>query len=306
MSKILLYYKYVDIQYPEQIRKWQHALCQSLDLKGRIILAHEGINGTVGGSDESIQRYIEAMKAHPLFSDIDFKASEGGAENFPRLRVVVKKEIVRLDLDTTEYSPKNGGIYLTPEQAHTFLNEQPKDLVALDVRNWYESQVGTFKNAIIPNTKTFREFPAYVDQNVEQFKDKKVLMFCTGGVRCERASAYLKSKGITKEVYHIQGGIHRYVEQFPDGHFRGKNYVFDARITAKVNNDVLATCTYCSIACDDYINCINAPCNKQFIVCASCLPSSGSACSAECRTAVESKAVPIRTKPAKISHQEKR
>jgi predicted sulfurtransferase len=305
MSKILLFYKYVAIQYPEQVRKWQLKLCQDLNLKGRIIIAHEGMNGTVGGDLQTTQAYIEAMRAHPLFSDVDFKEADGGSENFPRLRVVVKNEIVNLGIDPN-ITAQNGGKHLTPEQTHQLLQESPQDLVILDGRNWYESKIGTFKNAVTPNTKNFRDLPAYIDENVEQFKDKQVLMFCTGGIRCERASAYLKSKGVAKEIYQIEGGIHRYAEKYPDGFFRGKNYVFDSRIASRINDDILAHCTFCQQPCDDFTNCLNASCNIQFIVCSGCLATHGSMCNPECKKAVEEKTVPIRTKPARFTQHEKR
>jgi len=264
-----LYYKYIDILYPEQVRKWQFDLCQGLGLKGRVLIAHEGINGTLGGDDEQIQAYIRAMGEHALFGGIDFKFSEGGAEQFPRLRVVVRNEIVSTGM-SPEISAKEGGVHLTPSQAHELLSERPEDLVVLDARNWYESQVGTFKDAVTPEIKAFREFPAYVDATLDQFKGKQVFMFCTGGVRCERASAYLKAKGVAKEVYQLEGGIHRYIEQFPEGHFRGKNYVFDGRVTMKANEDVLSQCSFCKVNCDEYMNCANSVCNIQFIVCTKC------------------------------------
>ncbi len=299
MGKILLYYKYIDIQYPEQIRKWQYKVCESLNLKGRILIATEGINGTVGGSDENINKYIQAMNNHPLFDGIDFKISEGDENYFPRLRIAVRPEIVRLGIDQA-IKAKDGGIHLTPQQTHDLLNNKPQDLVLLDTRNSYESRVGTFENAIIPNTQTFREFPDYVDNNLEQFKDKQVLMFCTGGIRCERASAYLKSKGVTKEVYQIQGGIHRYVEQFPDGFFRGKNYVFDGRITTKINDDVLGSCHICKVQCDEYTNCLNASCNLQFTACQPCIEKLGNSCSTQCLELIQTKQVPVRKIPARM------
>lgn len=300
MGKILLYYKYIDIRYPEAIRKWQHKLCTDLGLKGRILIAHEGINGTVGGSDEGITAYIAAMNDHALFKDIDFKESPGDADHFPRLRIAVRREIVSLGLDTNLINARNGGKHLTPAQAHELMAQKPEDLVLLDGRNWYESQVGTFKDAITPNTENFRDFPAYIDQNLEQFKDKQVLMFCTGGIRCERASAYLKSKSVTKEVYQIQGGIHRYIEQFPDGFFRGKNYVFDGRVAVKANEDVLSSCYLCKKTCDDYTNCVNASCNLQFVACKPCLEQTDNTCSTTCLDLIKAQQVPIRTKPAKI------
>jgi predicted sulfurtransferase len=294
MSKIILFYKYIDIQYPEQIQKWQMRLCQELGLRGRIILAHEGINATVGGSDEAIQSYKQAMENHELFGGIDFKESEGGAQNFPRLRIVVKKEIVRLDLDPTQVSAKDGGVHLTPAQVHQLLTEKPEDLLILDGRNLYEAEIGAFKDAIKPEINTFREFPTYVDTNLEQFKDKQVLMYCTGGIRCERASSYLKSKKVTKQVYQLSGGIHRYIEQFPEGFFRGKNYVFDSRISVKANDDVVSVCLICSIPCNEYTNCFNAACNKQFVACAPCLVTLNNCCKPACFELVRENKVPLR------------
>ena len=173
----------------------------------------------------------------------------------------------------------------------------------MDGRNAYEAKIGTFKDAVVPPIETFREFPAYIDQNLDQFKDKEVLMFCTGGIRCERASAYLSTKGVAKQVYQIKGGIHRYIEEFPDGYFRGKNYVFDARIAMKANNDVIGSCEVCAAPSDEITNCVNAQCNKQFVGCASCLAQLGNTCNIECSQLVEAQAVRIRAKPKKISFE---
>lgn len=283
MRKILLYYKYVSIEYPKQVLKWQRKLCDDLGLTGRIIIAHEGINGTVDGNPEHIEIYKKAMQKDPRFADVDFKESDCTERSFPRMRIVVKDEIVHLGLDTKKITPENGGVHLTPEQTHTLLAENPNDLVVLDTRNNYEWRIGAFKNAIKPNIDNFREFPQYVDEHLDQFKDKKVLMYCTGGVRCERATAYLKEKGIAQEVYQILGGIHRYVEQYPDGFFRGKNYVFDDRVAVRVNDDILATCSLCPTPCDDYTNCLNAECNEHFIACAPCLTAYSNTCSKTCQ-----------------------
>ncbi len=299
MGKILLFYKYIDIEKPQEIAVWQRELCQSLNLKGRILIAHEGINGTLGGCVESINGYKQAMLEHHLFADIDIKESSGNACHFPRLKVQVKKEIVRLNFDGPEASYKNGGIHVSPEQAHRFMQEQSEDFVFLDGRNNYESAIGTFAKAITPNINNFREFPSYVDAHLEQFKDKQVLMFCTGGIRCERASAYLKSKGVAKEVYQITGGIHRYIEKFPDGFFKGKNYVFDGRIAIKVTSHTLATCYSCAGSYDDYSNCINAECNKQIIVCQACSIDYHNTCSESCAALVKEQKVTIRTKPTR-------
>lgn len=302
MGKILLFYKYVAIEYPKQIVKWQIKLCSELNLKGRIYIAHEGINATVGGSAENCQRYIEAMNNHPLFGNIDFKESQGAPDYFPRLRVVEKKEIVHLGLDTQLFTADQGGKHLSPQEAHELMEQKNKDLVIIDCRNSYETAIGTFDNALRPDTKYFREFPEYVDKNIDLFKDKEVLMACTGGIRCERASAYLKSKGVAQEIYQIQGGIHRYAEQFPDGFFKGKNYVFDARITMKVSDDILGKCELCQTPCDEYVNCLNASCNKHFICCNACEEKYKTTCSVLCHDLVYQNKVKMRPPRIKVTH----
>lgn len=285
MGTILLYYKYIDIEYPEAIKKWQKKLCDSLDLTGRILLAHEGINGTVAGSEESAEAYIAAMNEHPLFGNIDFKKSPGDSTAFPKLKINVKDEIVHLGIDTKKVTTKDTGIHLTPEETHKLLSNPPKDFVILDTRNNYESAVGTFTGSIIPNIRYFRELPQFINENIDQFKDKEVLMHCTGGVRCERATAYLAQKGVAKKIYQVEGGIVRYTEKFPDGFFRGKNYVFDKRITVKINDDILGKCYTCKKPCDDFINCLNVLCNKHIINCSDCRKNFNDTCSTKCQTA---------------------
>lgn len=299
MGKITLFYKYVSIEYPKQILKWQMALCKELGLKGRVILAHEGINATLAGHDTAIDTYIEHMNNHSLFGNIDFKNSEGDIDDFPRLRVVVKNEIVHLGIDPQKLTTHNTGIHLSPAKAHELIASNP-NLVLLDARNTYESNIGTFKNALIPAIDNFRQLPGYIDTNAALFKDKEVLMFCTGGIRCERASAYLKEKGIAQEVYQIEGGIQRYTEQFPDGYFRGKNYVFDGRISVRINNDVLGTCSLCSTPSDDYNNCLNASCNEHHISCQSCRVQYNTCCSTRCKELLEQGKVAPRPRLHKV------
>ncbi len=297
MGKILLFYKYVNVEQPEATQAWFKELCGNLGLTGRIILAHEGINGTVGGSDESAAQFIEAMNAHPLFFGMDIKDAPGDEKYFPRMRIVVKNEIVHLGIDPKELTVENTGTHLTPAQAHELLNSKPENLVIIDTRNNYEARVGTIPGSMIPDKRYFREFPEYIDEHLDELKDKQVLMFCSGGIRCERASAYVKEKGVSQEVYQIEGGIHRYIEQFPDGHFKGTYYVFDGRIGVKVSDDILTNCDICSIPCDFYVNCMNGRCNKQFIACPECIEKHQECCSTTCKELVETEAVPVRKKP---------
>lgn len=291
MNKIILFYKYIDITYPKQAMKWQQEICKNLQLKGRVLISHEGINGTLGGSVENLGRYKILMSEHELFGNIDFKESAGGLECFPRLAVKVRNEAVSLGIPYDALTPRNAGQHLTPQETHDLIAARPEDLVILDARNNYEWAIGKFEHAITPNIENFRDLPQYLDQNLDQFKDKQVLMYCTGGIRCERASAYLNEKNVAKKVYQMEGGIHRYVEHYPDGFFRGKNYVFDGRIAVRVNDDILASCTLCSTPCDDYYNCLNALCNEHFIACTECIEKLGNTCSEKCQTLLAEKKV---------------
>lgn len=294
MGTILLFYKYVDIPQPKRFAKWQKKICEELNLRGRILIAREGINGTLGGSTESTDRYKAIMLAHESFTTMDFKENSGSAEDFPRLRIATRPTIVNLGVDPQEITANMGGAHLTPQEVHDLLLRKPDNLVILDARNMVESAVGKFTDALTPAIKHFRDFPEYIDANIDLFKDKQVLMYCTGGIRCERASAYLKVKGVAQEVFQLEGGIHRYAEQFPDGFFRGKNYVFDNRIANKVNDDILGTCGICTIPYDNYVNCLNALCNKHFICCSSCKELLNNCCSVLCKTSVFEKKAPQR------------
>lgn len=281
--------------------KWQREICQNLGIKGRILISHEGINGTLGGSRENLDEYVKIMLTHELFGDIDFKESAGGPECFPRLMVKVRPEAVALGIPYDQLTPRNGGQHLTPQETHELLTNKPEDLIVLDTRNDYEWAIGRFEDAILPNIENFRDLPKYLDENLDTFKDKQVLMYCTGGIRCERATAYLNEKNIAKKVYQIKGGIVRYAEQYPDGFFRGKNYVFDGRISVRINDDVLGACSLCAKPCDDYYNCLNASCNKHFISCADCIQKYDYACSETCKTLIAEKKVNIRPDFVKTS-----
>src|SRR5436190_5715214 len=170
MNTILLYYKYITIKYPKQIVKWQQTVCAELGLRGRILISHEGINGTLGGTVENTNRYKKLMSEHELFGEIDFKESEGGPECFPRLSVKVRNEAVSLGIAYNQLTPRNAGQHLTCEQAHELMTQNPDDLIILDARNNYESKIGKFNNAIIPDIHNFRDLPTYLDANLEQFK----------------------------------------------------------------------------------------------------------------------------------------
>ncbi|NXC42758.1 TSTD2 protein, partial [Penelope pileata] len=294
VGEVLLYYCYCDVKDPEKLCAWQKALCQHLHLTGKVRVASEGINGTVGGSKVATKLYIEVMLSQPLFKDIlcqdDFKSSAGGAHCFPDLRVGVFKEIVPMGIDPKKVSYKETGIHLTPQEFHReveqYLSQSSQgqsDTILLDCRNFYESKIGQFQGCLAPDIRKFSYFPSYVDENLKLFKNKRVLMYCTGGIRCERGSAYLRSKAVCKEVYQLKGGIHKYLEEFPDGYYRGKLFVFDDRYAISSNEDVISACRYCGTLWDQYKLCSSQHCRQLVLTCLSCRKKGLTACCPVCQ-----------------------
>ncbi|XP_063770311.1 thiosulfate sulfurtransferase/rhodanese-like domain-containing protein 2 [Pseudophryne corroboree] len=293
-EEVLLYYCYCDIKDPQWICDWQRTLCELLHLKGKIRIASEGINGTVGGSKISTKLYINTILSHPLFKHSmcleDFKTSDGGAHCFPELRVGVFQEIVPMGVDPQKVSYKETAIHLSPGEFHrkvehylSAADEGGKDTILLDCRNFYESKIGQFQNCLAPDIRKFSYFPNYVDQNLDLFKDKTVLMYCTGGIRCERGSAYLRSKAVCKEIYQLKGGIHKYLEQFSDGFFRGKLFVFDGRYTISSNEDIISSCHYCGTPWDRYRLCSTLRCCQLVLTCMECQQRDLTACCCTCQ-----------------------
>lgn len=290
-GKVLLYYHYCQVKDPNVICAWQKALCEKLHLSGKIRVATEGINGTVGGTTVATDIYIEAMQSHPLFKmeKDDFKSSDGGAECFNDLKVGVFKEIVPMGVDPDVLSYQQAGVHLEPEEFHKEVEalltegDLSGDTILLDCRNFYESKIGQFTRCLAPDIRKFSYFPDYVDQNLELFRDKKVLMYCTGGIRCERGSAYLRSKDVCKEVYQLKGGIHKYLERFPEGFYRGKLFVFDERYTISSNSDVISDCRYCGCPWDRYQLCSTRFCCQLVLSCTSCRQEGCTACCPTCQ-----------------------
>lgn len=291
-GKVLLYYHYCHVDDPHAICAWQKALCEKLHLTGKVRVATEGINGTVGGTNTATDLYIKAMCSHPVFKmeEEDFKTSSGGAECFTDLRVGIYKEIVPMGVDPGVISYERAGVHLEPEEFHKEVEallskgDPSSDTILLDCRNFYESKIGQFTQCLAPDIRKFSYFPDYVDQNLELFRDKKVLMYCTGGIRCERGSAYLRSKDVCKEVYQLKGGIHKYLEQFPDGFYRGKLFVFDERYAISSNNDVISDCRYCGSPWDQYKLCSTQFCCQLVLSCPRCREAEHTACCPTCQT----------------------
>uniref|UniRef100_A0A8C5SXD1 Thiosulfate sulfurtransferase like domain containing 2 n=1 Tax=Laticauda laticaudata TaxID=8630 RepID=A0A8C5SXD1_LATLA len=210
-GEVLLYYCYCEVADPVGLCVWQEALCQHLYLTGKVRIASEGINGTVGGSRTSTHLYVDAMLSHPLFKGIltkeDFKTSAGGGHCFPDLRIGVFEEIVPMGIHPEKVSYKETGIRLAPKDFHAEVEKYlsqghnaQMDTILLDCRNFYESKIGHFQGCLAPNIRKFSYFPIYIDENLDLFRGKRILMYCTGGIRCERGSAYLRSK-----VSHLRG-----------------------------------------------------------------------------------------------------
>lgn len=260
---ILLYYCYSRIEDPEAYRELHHLMCLDLNLRGRIIIAGEGINGTVSGLQKDCETYMEKVKSDPRFADTEFKVEPHPDNAFTKLHVRVKPEIVHASLPHVDPRKKTGG-YVEPEEFRKILKEQSEDTVILDVRSNYEHHVGKFKNAVTLDIDNFRDFPDKLSE-LEHLKGKKIITYCTGGIKCEKASAYLLEQGF-ENVYQLHGGIIKYGLEADGEDFEGKCYVFDNRIVKdvnKVNPTVISRCHVTGQPSGRMVNCANPHCNKH-------------------------------------------
>ena len=294
MYQVLLFYKYFTISDCSLLIMWQQELCKRLSLLGRVLISEEGINGTLCGTFEQCKEYENIIKTYRLLSDMNIKKSHSSFICFDKLKIKYKKEIVIIREDKDDISIQNSAPYITPDELHNLLTHKKEDVILFDTRNAYESRIGKFEGAICPSINTSRDFKEYFQKNTDLFKNKKVVMYCTGGVRCERLSALCKAYTQTEELYHLQNGICGYVEKYPNGYFLGRNYVFDDRVSIKINDNILTHCDLCSIPCDLYNNCLNALCNKQYICCYNCFKTKKMCCSELCIDLTENKKVPLR------------
>lgn len=286
---VLLYYKYIPLANPKQLVTRQRQLCSELNLKGRILISDEGINGTLAGVPESVQAYQAATAAIPEFADIEWKTSTAEEQVFPKLKVKYRSEIVTLGVKKTgtDVSLSNKAHYIEPEELLA-LYESEEDFMILDARNAYEAEVGKFKNALVPPIDAFREFPEFVRQNLQEYKKKPVVTYCTGGVRCEKASAYLREQGF-EDVRQLHGGVHVYSEKTGGKHFEGELFVFDKRLhmpVNQVNPSVISHCQYCDVACTRLVDCAEHACGELFVCCESCQTARASACSPACQSKI--------------------
>lgn len=292
VSKIILFYVFAPLADPEAVRLWQRDLCESLGLRGRILLSAQGINATLGGELDAVKKYLRKTREFTAFKNVDVKWSEGSgldaslaspaaphgmSLDFPRLSVRVRDEIVSFgapgELVVGSGGVVGGGTKLSPEQLHALVDEQGEEVVFFDGRNSFEAEIGRFEGAVVPDVSNTREFVAELDSGkYDHLKSKPVVTYCTGGIRCEVLSSLMVSRGFS-QVYQLDGGIVRYGETFGDsGLWKGSLYVFDDRLSVDFTPDSrpIASCTSCGASTSRMQNCLDAACRRQLVVCADC------------------------------------
>ncbi|MEX0719072.1 MAG: rhodanese-related sulfurtransferase [Balneolaceae bacterium] len=280
MFQVILYYNFNAIEDPGLFCKEHKDFCREIGLKGRIYISDEGLNGTAGGTREQIEQYQEYVWSLPGFENTEFKTEESDYIPFAKLICKVREEIVALHVDGVD--PQEGGHHLAPDEWRQVM-ESEEDYVMIDVRNNYESKIGHFKGALTPNLDNFYDFPQWLDE-AGISKEKKVLMYCTGGIRCEKFSVIMKDKG-WDDVNQLHGGILKYAKEEGGEHFEGKCFVFDDRLVVPVNPKDLEPISRCEItgkAADTYINCANMECNKLFVCSEEGARQMEGCCSEEC------------------------
>lgn len=290
MYHVLLYYKLIHINNPEKEVQLHKEVCGALQLKGRILIGDYGINGTVGGTKESIELYKQYMNGHRLFKKIDFKESTSDFNPFPKLQVRTRQEIITTGAKECLNLGKKAQ-YVDRDTFHEWL-KNGEDMVLLDMRNDYEWDIGRFVGAIKPQMKYFRDVVNAIEWYKKNYLGKKIVTFCTGGIRCEPATALLIEHGFDqKNIYQLEGGIVKYAEKYGnEGFFEGKCFVFDDRIAIPVdttkNAKTVGVCSLCNIPCDLFRNCAHKWCNKLFLGCDACIKQFDHTCSTACQEIV--------------------
>lgn len=285
--RVLLYYKYVTIENPEMYTQEHLEFCKSLGLKGRILIAEEGINGTVSGTYEQTEAYMDYMKQDPRFEDIMWKIDEADSHAFKKMFVRFRPEIVTLNLEKDDLDPNEvTGQYLSPNEFKEAILDE--DTVVIDARNDYEYDLGHFRGAVRPDIRNFRELPEWIRENKEQFMDKRVVTYCTGGIRCEKFSGWLLKEGFD-DVGQLHGGIATYANdpEVQGELWDGKMYVFDTRIGVDINKKehvIVGKDWFDGSPCERYVNCANPKCNRQMLCSEENEFKYMKSCCHECRT----------------------
>ena len=279
MQKVILFYKFVPITDPKTLKLWQQTLAESLGLKGRILIAKHGLNGTLGGDIKALKAYVKATTCYAPFNDLVFKWSSGTGQDFPKLMVKVRAEIVTFNAANEVAVDANGiiggGQHLKPQEVHDLVARRGQDVVFFDGRNAYEAAVGKFKGAMVPAVDLTRNFKQELaDSKYDAIKDKPVVTYCTGGIRCEVLSMLMKKEGF-KEVYQIDGGIITYGQAYQDdGLWEGSLYLFDGRMAHKFSDKAIdiGVCSYCQGKTSNYENCADKVCDRLTLICQNCYP----------------------------------
>jgi UPF0176 protein len=277
MPKIILYYGFAPVADPDALRLWQSALCESLNLRGRILISKHGINGTLGGEMDDLKKYVKKTREYPGFKEIDFKWADGTGDDFPRLSIKVRNELVTFgvpdEIKVDENGVVGGGKHLSPKQVHDLVEKRGEDVVFFDGRNAYEAKIGRFKNAVVPNVRTTKDFLREIESGkFDNLKDKPIVTYCTGGIRCEILSTVMKNRGF-KEVYQIAGGIVRYGETFGNqGLWEGSLYTFDGRMKVdfEEGTKIIGECDLCGSPTNTFENCAEPSCHFLYLLCANC------------------------------------
>ena len=277
--KIVLFYGFTPLAAPESVRLWQQALGERWGLTGRVVVSRHGINATLGGTVENLKQYVRTTRQHPGLERIDVKWSDGTGADFPRLSVKVRPELVSFgvpdEIEVDERGVVGGGVPLGPDEVDALVAERD-DVVFFDGRNAFEAEIGRFKGAVVPDVRTTRDFIEEIDSGkFDHLKDRPVVTYCTGGVRCEVLSALMRKRGF-EEVYQVAGGIVRYAEaRGADGLWEGSLYVFDERRHVEFADGArpLGSCVVCSAPAARYENCGDASCRTLRLACAECTPA---------------------------------
>ena len=286
----LSFYKYFNLGNPSLFRDHLFIAFSKLDVLGRIYVASEGINAQLSVPKENLKIFKKSISEILPLNDIRLNiALEHYSKSFLKLIIKIKEKIVADGLNEKTFDVTKIGEHLDAKRFNQMLDD--KNTICIDMRNHYESEIGFFKGAIKPDVDTFRESLETIDMELEKNgKEKNYLMYCTGGIRCEKASAYLKHKGI-KNVFQLEGGIIEYTRQVSENdlknHFIGKNFVFDERRGERISDDIVSNCHQCGKPCDSHINCINESCHLLFIQCDNCKEKMNSCCSNECMEIIE-------------------
>jgi UPF0176 protein len=282
--KTISFYRYVNIPEPNQVRDDLYKNWSDLNCFGRVYLAHEGINAQMSVPEDNWDSFLAYLNSLSYFENVPIKhAVDGNGKSFYKLIVKVREKIVSDGIHEENFDPANTGSYLDAEGFNKAIDDE--NTIVIDMRNHYESEVGRFERAFCPDADTFREELPLVIDHLKGQEDKKVVMYCTGGIRCEKASAYFKHKGF-KDVHHLQGGIIQYAKEIKEKNleskFKGVNFVFDERIGERITEDILSECHQCGKPCDAHVNCKNDDCHLLFIQCADCAEKMNGCCTPEC------------------------